>query len=86
VGTREGTVRESQIVIGKADRFGKSDRARDVDYTLICPYAGVPLYTHYTQHSTIYIYDHVIICTVWIYIRVSSNENREKKRRNLTHE
>jgi hypothetical protein len=44
-------------------------------------------YSHMT-HTTllIYIYDHVVMCTVWIYIRVSSNEKREKKRRNFTHE
>jgi hypothetical protein len=63
----------------------KREDGGKVDYTFNCPYAGVPLYTHYTQHSTIYIYDHVVMCTVWIHIRVSSNEKREKKRGNLTH-
>jgi hypothetical protein len=55
-----------------------------VDYPLNCPQVRWHLLTHDTHYIIIYIHDHVIMCTVWIYIRVSSNEKREKKRENLT--
>jgi hypothetical protein len=53
-----------------------------VDYPLICPYAGVPLYTHYTQYL-IYIY--MWSCVLYGYTLGFPLMKKEKKKEKISH-